>query len=103
MACRRPGRSPWGRCKYYPPSVARYGVNSDNNVFRRAGGTKPHLYRPAAIMLRSYQLDGVYIPGPALVTLPVAGALDATATVQHARQPRAARKGRIEGYGGSER
>jgi hypothetical protein len=126
---------------YYPPSVPYHGVNSANNVFRRAGGGKAHVYRLAAITLRSYQLDGGYTPGPvfllalltgtagiftyrrhspsgagqalacllvtgvgvaallgadlyefswryqlpALVTLPVAGALGATAIVKHAR------------------
>ena len=137
---------------YFPPSVPHYGVNSASNVFRRTGGGKPHVYRPATITLRSYQLGGGYTPGPvfllalltgtagifayqrripssagqalacllvtgvgvaallsadlyefswryqlpALVTLPVAGALGTTAIVRHVQQSRAAGKG---GYG----
>ncbi len=134
---------------YFLPSVPRYGVNSASNVFRRTGGGTPHVYRPAAITLRSYQLDGGYTPGPvfllalltgtagiftyrrhipssagpalacllvtgvgvaallsadlyefswryqlpALVTLPVAGALGTTAIVRRIQQSRAAGKG----------
>ena len=138
----------------YPPAVPRYGATSPDNVFRRAGGGKAHVYRPAAIMLRTYQLDGGYTPGPvfllalvtgtagiltyrrhrppgagqalacllltgvgvaallgadlyefswryqlpALVTLPVAGALGATAIVRRSRPLGAASKDRTEGY-----
>ncbi|MBV9094219.1 MAG: DUF2029 domain-containing protein [Streptosporangiaceae bacterium] len=49
---------------YYPPLLTRYGANSASAVFRRAGGGTIHVWRPAAAMLRTYQLGGGYTPGP---------------------------------------
>jgi len=128
---------------YYPPGITQYGTNSASKLFAAAGGGGPaRAYRPAAVVLRGYQLHGGYTPGPvflltllagiagiftwrrrrdlalacllvtgsavavllgadlyefswryqlpALVTLPVAGALGATAIMQYVRERRAA-------------
>jgi hypothetical protein len=127
---------------YYPPGITRSGPKSASAVFAASGGGGPaRAYRPAAVMLRDYQLHGGYTPGPvlllallagiagiftwrrrrdlalacllvtgcgaavllgadlyefswryqlpALVTLPIAGALGATAMVQYVRERRA--------------
>jgi hypothetical protein len=127
---------------YYPPGITRSGPKSASAVFAAAGGGGPaRAYRPAAVVLRDYQLHGGYTPGPvlllallagiagiftwrrrrdlalacllvtgsgvavllgadlyefswryqlpALVTLPVAGALGATAIAQYVRERRA--------------
>jgi hypothetical protein len=129
---------------FYPPGITQYGAGSASRLFAAAGGGAPRVYRPAAVLLRNYQLHGGYTPGPvllltllagtagifawrrrrdpglgpacllvtgsavavllgadlyefswryqlpALVTLPVAGALGATAIAQYVRDRRAA-------------
>ncbi len=133
----------------YPPVITSTGSASPDATFAATGGGTMHVYRPAAVALRDYQLHGGYTPGPvllvtllagtagiftyrrrgrhalasqplalacllvtgvgvaamlgadlyefswryqlpALITLPIAGALGATAIVQHRRQRRVA-------------
>jgi hypothetical protein len=133
----------------YPPVITSSGSASPDATFAATGGGTMHVYRPAAVALRDYQLHGGYTPGPvllvtllagtagiftyrrrgrhalasqplalacllvtgvgvaamlgadlyefswryqlpALITLPIAGALGATAIVQHRRQRRVA-------------
>jgi hypothetical protein len=53
---------------YYPRGITEYGPNSASGVFAAAGGGgDPRVFRPAAIVLRDYQLHGGYTPGPVLL------------------------------------
>jgi hypothetical protein len=58
---------------YYRPGITPYGYNSANKVFQQTGGGKASVYRPAAILLRDYQLHGGYTPGPVLLLGLLAG------------------------------
>jgi hypothetical protein len=58
---------------YYKPGLTPYGYNSANNVFKVTGGGKASVYRPAAILLRDYQLYGGYTPGPVFLLALLAG------------------------------
>jgi hypothetical protein len=58
---------------YYLRSITPYGYNSANNVFKATGGGQAHVYRPAAILLRDYQLHGGYTPGPVFLLALLAG------------------------------
>jgi hypothetical protein len=50
---------------YYKPGITHYGPNSASNVFARAGGGGyARVNLTAATLLRDYQLDGGYTPGP---------------------------------------
>jgi len=44
-----------------------------NAATREFGGGKPAVWRPVAVFLRSYQLDGGYTPGPVLLLCTVGG------------------------------
>jgi len=55
---------------YYTPHATRA---FDRTAIDRFGGGQPAVWRPVAAFLRSYQLDGGYIPGPLLALLTVAG------------------------------
>jgi hypothetical protein len=57
----------------YPPVITRSGPGSANSIFSAAGGGTTHVYRPAAIALRDYQLHGGYTPGPVLLVSLLAG------------------------------
>ena len=58
---------------YYKPGITPYGYNSANKVFQETGGGTAVVYRPAAIVLRDYQLHGGYTPGPVLLLALLAG------------------------------
>ena len=58
---------------YYRPGITPYGYNSANNVFKKTGGGTASVYRPAAILLRDYQLYGGYTPGPVFLLALLAG------------------------------
>jgi hypothetical protein len=57
----------------YPPVITRSGPASADSIFAAAGGGTTHVYRPAALGLRDYQLHGGYTPGPALLIALLAG------------------------------
>lgn len=71
-----PGDPPIGRWQFqttFPyfashatPSIVRAAVD-------RFGGGQPAVWRPVAVFLRSYQLDGGYTPGPLLLLFTVTG------------------------------
>ncbi len=71
-----PGDPPIGRWQFqttFPyfashatPSIVRAAVD-------RFGGGQPAVWRPVAVFLRSYQLDGGYTPGPLLLLCTVTG------------------------------
>jgi hypothetical protein len=59
---------------YYPAGITRSGPNSATRVFAAAGGGgAARVYRPAAVVLRAYQLDGGYTPGPVFLVGLLAG------------------------------
>jgi hypothetical protein len=58
---------------YYRPGITPYGYNSANKVFKQTGGGTASVYRPAAILLRDYQLYGGYTPGPVFLLALLAG------------------------------
>jgi Dolichyl-phosphate-mannose-protein mannosyltransferase len=58
----------------YPPGITAQGDNSATNLFKAAGGGgDARVYRPAAIVLRDYQLHGGYTPGPVFLLALLAG------------------------------
>jgi hypothetical protein len=57
----------------YPPIVTVSGPASANSIFSAAGGGTTHVYHPAALALRDYQLHGGYTPGPVLLITLLAG------------------------------
>jgi hypothetical protein len=71
-----PGDPPIGRWQFqtkFPyfsshatPAIVRTAVD-------RFGGGQPAVWRPVAVFLRSYQLDGGYTPGPLLLLFTVTG------------------------------
>jgi hypothetical protein len=89
-----PGDAPISRWQFqatYPyfsshatPAIVRAAVD-------RFGGGRPAVWRPAAALLRSYQLDGGYAPGPLLVLCTVTG-LAGSAFVLRRRQDPAVRQ-----------
>ena len=58
---------------------------------RQFGGGKPAVWRPVAVFLRSYQLDGGYTPGPVLLLCTVAG-VAGSALVLRRRAPEPTRQ-----------
>ena len=59
---------------YYRSATAHYGRNSASRVFAATGGGgKARVFRPAAILLRDYQLHGGYTPGPVYLAGLLAG------------------------------
>jgi hypothetical protein len=59
---------------YYPPGITRDGPNSARKVFAAAGGGgAARVYRPAAVVLRDYQLHGGFTPGPVFLLTLLAG------------------------------
>ena len=59
---------------YFPPGITRDGTHSASAVFAAAGGGGPaRVYRPAAVLLRDYQLRGGYTPGPVFLLALLAG------------------------------
>ncbi|HSR86796.1 MAG TPA: hypothetical protein VLM11_21675 [Streptosporangiaceae bacterium] len=84
-----PGDPPIGRWQFqasfrYFDSHATRGIV--NAATERFGGGKPAVWRPVAVFLRSYQLDGGYTPGPVLLLCTVAG-LAGSAVVLRRRAP----------------
>jgi hypothetical protein len=73
-----PGDTPIARWQftatfpYYPPHASEAVVGT---AVGRYGGGMPAVWRPVALFLRSYQLDGGYTPGPLLAVLALAGLL----------------------------
>jgi hypothetical protein len=57
----------------YPPVITLTGPASPDATFAAAGGGTMHVYRPAAVALRDYQLHGGYTPGPVLLVALLAG------------------------------
>jgi hypothetical protein len=57
----------------YPPVITSSGPASPDATFAAAGGGTAHVYRPAALALRDYQLHGGYTPGPVLLVALLAG------------------------------
>jgi hypothetical protein len=55
---------------YYPPWTSESVVKT---ATARFGGGTPAVWRPVAVFLRSYQLDGGYTPGPILAVCVLAG------------------------------
>jgi hypothetical protein len=55
---------------YYPPWTSEAVVKTATGQF---GGGAPAVWRPAASILRSYQLGGGYTPGPLMLVFAVAG------------------------------
>jgi hypothetical protein len=59
---------------YYPPGITHYGGNSASNLFKAAGGGGyARVNRTVDTVLRDYQLDGGYTPGPVLMLALLAG------------------------------
>jgi len=58
---------------YYPPGITRRGPDSADSLLRRAGGGRARVWRPAAALLRGYQLHGGYTPGPVFLAALLAG------------------------------
>jgi len=59
---------------YYRSATAHYGRNSASRVFSATGGGgKARVFRPAATLLRDYQLHGGYTPGPVYLAGLLAG------------------------------
>jgi hypothetical protein len=59
---------------YYPPGITHYGPNSASNVFAQAGGGGyARVNMTAATVLRDYQLNGGYTPGPVFLLALLAG------------------------------
>jgi hypothetical protein len=71
---------------YYPPGITRSGPNSASNVFAAAGGGSARVYRPAAVVLRDYQLHGGYTPGPVFLLALLAG-ITGIFTLRRRRDP----------------
>jgi hypothetical protein len=71
-----PGDAPLARWQfqtsypYFPPHASKQVVAA---AVRRFGGGQPAVWRPAAGLLRSYQLGGGYTPGPLLAAFAVTG------------------------------
>jgi len=58
----------------FPPGITLQGSNSATNLFAAAGGGGPaRVWRRAAIVLRFYQLNGGYTPGPLFLLSLLAG------------------------------
>ncbi len=57
------------------PSIVRAAVD-------RFGGGKPAVWRPGAALLRSYQLDGGYTPGPLLALFTLTGLLGSSVVLR---------------------
>jgi hypothetical protein len=58
----------------FPPGITLTGSSSASNLFASAGGGGPaRVDRPAAIVLRFYQLNGGYTPGPLFLLALLAG------------------------------
>jgi hypothetical protein len=55
---------------YFPPHSSRQHVAAEVNQF---GGGAPQVWRPVAAVLRAYQLDGGYTPGPLFALCAIAG------------------------------
>jgi hypothetical protein len=57
----------------YPPVITSTGPASPDATFAETGGGTMHVYRPAAVALRDYQLHGGYTPGPVLLVALLTG------------------------------
>src|SRR5580658_3568686 len=75
-----PGDTPIWRWQFqtsyptYPPGITLRGRNSASAVFKAAGGGgEARVARPAAVVLRDYQLHGGYTPGPVFLLGLLAG------------------------------
>jgi hypothetical protein len=72
---------------YFPPGISQYGKNSATNLFAAAGGGgAARVYRPAAVVLRDYQLHGGYTPGPVFLLTLLAG-MAGICTIRRRRDP----------------
>ena len=72
---------------YFPPGITQYGKNSATNLFAAAGGGgTSRIYRPAAVLLRDYQLHGGYTPGPVFLLTLLAG-IAGIFTIRRRRDP----------------
>jgi hypothetical protein len=72
---------------YYPRGITRSGPNSASGIFAAAGGGgHARVFRPAALVLRAYQLHSGYTPGPVFLLALLAG-LAGICTIRGRREP----------------
>ncbi len=69
---------------YFPPWSSEGVVKSEVRTY---GGGSPAVWRPAASLLRSYQLGGGYTPGPLLALCTVAGLAGSVAVARRRADP----------------
>jgi hypothetical protein len=85
-----PGDTPIARWQftatfpYYPPHASEAVVKT---AVGRYGGGTPAVWRPMALFLRSYQLDGGYTPGPLLAVFTLAGLVGSAALLRRRADP----------------
>ncbi|HXP19873.1 MAG TPA: hypothetical protein VN840_09540 [Streptosporangiaceae bacterium] len=85
-----PGDTPISRWQfqttfpYFPPHSSRQAVRAEVGQF---GGGAPALWRPVAAFLRSYQLDGGYLPGPLFALFALAGLIGSAALLRRRADP----------------
>jgi hypothetical protein len=85
-----PGDTPISRWQfqtafpYYAPHATAQIVGAATDRF---GGGAPAVWRPVAVVLRSYQLDGGYTPGPLLVVFTLAGLAGSVAALRTRANP----------------
>jgi hypothetical protein len=85
-----PGDTPIARWQftaafpYYPPHASEAVVKT---AVGRYGGGTPAVWRPVALFLRSYQLDGGYTPGPLLAVFALAGLVGSAALARRRADP----------------
>jgi hypothetical protein len=70
---------------YYPPWTSEAVVKDATSRF---GGGQPAVWRPVAVFLRGYQLDGGYTPGPALAACALAGLAGSAVALRRRLDPR---------------
>jgi len=80
-----PGDTPVSRWQFqaYYPAFAPHATRAEIRGFiAQFGGGQPAVSRPLATVLRSYQLDGGYTPGPLLLLATVAGMTGSAAVLR---------------------
>jgi hypothetical protein len=89
-----PSISRWQFQLTYPTYPGQYTISTLTRLARQAGGGRPVTVRPLATVLRDYQLDGGYTPGPLYAFGLAAGLLGALSGLVRRRR-RTAADGRL--------
>jgi hypothetical protein len=89
-----PGDPPIGRWQFrttFPYFSSHATPSVVNSAIAEFGGGKPAVWRPVAVFLHAYQLDGGYAPGPVLLLCTLTG-LAGSVLLLRRRAPAAARQ-----------